>query len=328
MAELKNDSTSAGKFDVIFLGTGVSTAVPNLQHIINTGPSPCKVCHDALNPMSKNRRNNVSIAMTFLDSTGERKCVVIDVGKTMRDGCMGLFPAHGINEVSGIIITHGHADAIFGLDDVRDLQLSKSVKVKNETTGEEEVGFKVLSGALPVYLNQETMTTVKSVFSYLTMPPVFLDAANNVLERRVALLDFRVIDSNACMNVCGLPVRAFPVYHGGKYISLGFSVGRAGEFVYISDVSSIPADTMNYLKSLPRIKVFVIDVLSHDSIFAHMGLSDALKVVDILQPETVYFTGMTCSLGMHDEVNDMLRETRPNVQLAFDGMKLSEFDMI
>lgn len=319
-------TTAAGSFDVLFLGTGVSTAVPNLQHVINTGSRKCKVCHDALNVNSKNRRNNVSVGILFNDETGVRRCVVIDVGKTMRDGCLRLLPQHGVEEVAGIILTHGHADAIFGLDDVRDLQISRPTSVKNSSGGE-SVGFKIMSGALPVYLNNETMSTVKEVFSYLTLPPVYLDAADNVLERRVALLDFRVIDSNAEFCVGGLPVRSFPVYHGGRYISLGFSVGKAGEFVYISDVSTIPDSTMDYLKSLPRIKVFVIDVLSHQGIFAHMGLEDALEVVRILQPETVYFTGMSCTIGMHDETNARLAETSPNCQLAYDGMLLRGFDL-
>lgn len=55
--------------------------------------------------------------------------------------------------------------------------------------------------------------------------------------------------------------------HGGDYISLGFSIGRAGEFVYISDVKAIPPDTMAYLKSLPRIKTLVLDSLKWGAYF-------------------------------------------------------------
>jgi phosphoribosyl 1,2-cyclic phosphodiesterase len=327
MSELPSDNQPAvGTFDVLFLGTGVSTAVPNLQHVINTARSRCTVCHDALDLNSKNRRSNVSIGMIFNDQSGVRRCVVVDVGKTMRDGCLRLFPRYGVEEVAGIILTHGHADAIFGLDDARDLQLSEHISVKNDA-GVEAVGFKILSGPLPVYLNNETMGTVRQVFNYLTTPPVYLDEKNSVIERRVALLDFNVVDSNAEFTVAGLPVRAFPVYHGGKYVSLGFSFGKAGEFVYISDVSTIPDETMDYLKSLPRIKVFVIDVLSHQGIFAHMGLDDALGVVRALQPERVYFTGMSCSIGMHDEMNERLAEIAPGCQLAHDGLLLQGFAM-
>jgi phosphoribosyl 1,2-cyclic phosphodiesterase len=326
MADFSMSSIEKGKFSVVFLGTGVSTAVPNLQHIINSKPVPCKVCHDALAPGSKNKRNNVSIALLFSDETGHNKCVVIDVGKTMRDGCMTLFPKLGISEIAGIILTHGHADAMFGLDDVRDLQTSKQVTVKdlNEC---DVTGFQVLSGAITVCLNSETMATVKQCFGYLTSKPPFIDESASVLERRVALLDFNVIDSNQSFSCAGLRVKAFPVYHGGTYVSLGFSIGEPGQFVYISDVKIIPEESMNYLKSLPRIKVFVIDVLNEEGIFPHMGLHEALAVVQVLNPETVYFVGMSCSLGLHEEVEERLAQMAPSTHLAYDGLELHGFTM-
>lgn len=315
-----------GKFKVVFLGTGVSTAVPNLQHIINTTAVPCKVCHDALLAGSKNRRNNVSVGIVFADESGGQKCVVIDVGKTMRDGCLRLFPQMGISEVAGIILTHGHADAIFGLDDVRDLQISRPTAVLQD--GVENIGFKVLSGPMPVYLNETTYKTVKQGFNYLTEKPIFLDEAAGVLDRRIAFLDFRVIDSNSMFNVAGLPVRSFPVYHGGTYVSLGFSIGKESEFVYISDVKIIPEETMQYLISLPKIKVFVIDVLDpNGGIFAHMGLKEALAVVELLKPELAYFVGMSCSIGLHEEMEAKLSEIAPNTHLAFDGLVLEGFDL-
>lgn len=325
MSEFEKPGLLKGKFSVAFLGTGVSTAVPNLQHVINPGSAPCRVCHDALLVGSKNKRNNVSVGILFCDESGKQKCVVIDVGKTMRDGCMQLFPRLGVSEVAGIILTHGHADAMFGLDDVRDLQISKPTAVLKD--GAESIGFKVMSGALPVYLNEATYSTVKQAFGYLTEKPVFLDEVNKVLERRVALLDFRVIDSNSTFNVSGLPVRAFPVYHGGSYVSLGFSIGKESEFVYISDVKIIPEETMRYLRSIPKIKVFVIDVLDHGGIFAHMGLKEALAVVEILQPEVTYFVGMSCSIGLHEEMEAKLADIAPNTHFAYDGLVLDDFDL-
>lgn len=73
-----------GRFKVIFVGTGVSTAVPNLFHVLNDS---CQVCRDAMIHGSKNRRNNVSIAIVFsIDDCGKsiEKCVMVDCGKTMR----------------------------------------------------------------------------------------------------------------------------------------------------------------------------------------------------------------------------------------------------
>ena len=365
-------------FKVVFIGTGVSTAVPNMNHILN---GPCPVCEDAMNPLSKNRRNNVSVALIF-ESEGTEKCVLVDVGKTMRDSCLRILPKHGIKEINAIFLTHGHADAVLGLDDVRDLQRSQPVTVANpkalvfekfsqfmdcqccqppgpsssraeskkdltefcqlckgtgkteEKTNESKVvadatitGFQVLSGKMQIYLHQETMDVILRQFGYLTNPPEYLDESMAVLARRVALLQFTVIEQNSTVNVLGLTIRSFPVWHGGEYVSLGFAIGDEGEFVYISDVKIIPEPTMAYLRSIPQINTLVIDALNRDGIWPHMGLEEALAVVADLQPKCAYFTGMACDIGFHDVVEAELAERAPHTHLAFDGLTLEGFRM-
>jgi len=87
------------------------------------------------------------------------------------------------------------------------------------------------------------------------------------------------VDVNARIDPDDVPIRCFPVLHGGDYISLGFSIGRPGEFVYISDVKAIPPETWAYLKSLPRIKTLVLDSLKWDTDnFGHASLKEASKL--------------------------------------------------
>jgi len=196
-------------------------------------------------------------------------------------------------------LTHGHADAIFGLDDIRDLQLCKTVHVdvNAESSKVTEIGFKVLSEPMSIYLNRETKDVVDQCFSYLTTAPEFLDKENQILKRRVALLSFNIIDSSSTFSVFGLPIRSFPVFHGGEYISLGFSIGKEGEFVYISDVKIIPEDTMTYLKSIGRIDTLVLDAINNTTgVWSHMGMQEALKVAEELNPKVVYFTGELSTL--------------------------------
>jgi phosphoribosyl 1,2-cyclic phosphate phosphodiesterase len=180
---------------------------------------------------------------------------------------------------------------------------------------------------MDIYLHRETMDVVQRSFGYLTGTPDFLDAEKTVLQRRVAHLGFHVIDVNTELDVKGMPVRVFPVYHGGTYISLGFSFGKPGEFVYISDVKIIPPETYQYLRDLPRIKIFVIDCLTWKGIFSHMGLDEALDVVKDLNPEKTYLTGMTCGMGDHDKINKKLAEYNMNVELCYDGMVLDGMQM-
>ena len=298
-----NDSS----FEILFLGTGASTGVPELGHVLR---KTCHLCTDAnINITSKNRRNNVSIAIIFKSKAIElvndkeitkynQRCIIIDAGKTMRDAMLRHLHNNNIKQIDGLILTHGHADACFGLDDVRDLQTFEKVVL---STG--DIGCRVVSGPLPIYLHKETMNVVESVFDYLVNPPEYytnVPEGTDILKRRVALLNFNVIDCNESIQFQNLKVQCFPVYHGGTYISLGFAIGQpSSEVVYISDVKIIPDETWVYLKSLSTIKLLVLDMLSETGIYSHFGLQEALDVIDILKPQKALFTGMVgifCSI--------------------------------
>lgn len=66
------------------------------------------------------RRNNVSCAIIKRRAStppGQTpRCVLIDCGKTFREVILNLFPKHGLREVGALLLTHGHADAILGMD--------------------------------------------------------------------------------------------------------------------------------------------------------------------------------------------------------------------
>jgi phosphoribosyl 1,2-cyclic phosphodiesterase len=116
-------------FDLTFLGTGVSHSIPKLDHALR--PSDCAVCADAVagGLLSKNRRNNISACIRFFHhsphSEGQpspHAAVIIDVGKTFRDSILSRFGGLNVQQVDSVLISHKHADAIGGLDDLRDMQ--------------------------------------------------------------------------------------------------------------------------------------------------------------------------------------------------------------
>ena len=81
-------------------------------------------CEDAAKrPGSKNARRNVSLLVRFRPADGGACThLMVDAGKTMREGAIALLPGLGVSSIDALLLTHAHADAMLGLDDLRDLQ--------------------------------------------------------------------------------------------------------------------------------------------------------------------------------------------------------------
>jgi len=88
--------------DLLFLGTGTSTGVPQIG-------CQCKICKSTDN---KDKRLRVSVLLT----EGNTK-ILIDCGPDLRQQLL----TNNIDSLSAILLTHEHYDHIGGLDDVRPL---------------------------------------------------------------------------------------------------------------------------------------------------------------------------------------------------------------
>ena len=328
-----------GSFDVCLVGTGVSTGVPMMNHVL-AGECPCKdlyrksdgksACQDALNPGSKNARSNVSILVRYTPegATATTTTIMVDAGKTMRPAVLQAFPKLGVVSIDALLLTHSHADAIFGLDDLRDLQQQE------ELFGDDGklIGYRVKgggSGQMRIVSNRQTLRTARTAFPYLATPADFVSPG--ILRRRVAAFGWEEIPhDDATLNFAGLGVRCFPVYHGGTYISLGFAFGRNADgsrpFVYISDVKALPEKTQQWLDEAP-IRVLVVDMLRRTDHTTHFSFDEAVAFVRRMRPSKALFVGMaSCEIGDHDEVNAELRALGDaeglDMQLAHDGQLL------
>jgi phosphoribosyl 1,2-cyclic phosphodiesterase len=315
--------------ELVLLGTGVSTALPRIscvlrgrQRIINGNLETrgrCEVCDAGLaNPMSPNRRCNVS-ALVRLDG----HAVLIDCGKTIRESTMRFFPQLGVETIDAVVLTHGHADAIMGLDDLRDIQdLAKSGGMSKGT------GDPALS-PMPVHLNEATMTDCQRCFPYLIQKP------DKDIARRVASIEWTVFPGYfqpfrpvADLNLVFIPV---PLIHGGDYVNAGFVIvgdfEKSSTIVYFGDVSHVPENTMTFVQSLPRIDVLIVDSLLKDVPHSsHFSLNQATNLARKLRPKVTRCVGMTCSLGLHETVDadlaKLLAEEGLDIRLGFDGQRL------
>lgn len=153
---------------------------------------PCASCRAAVDRSVKdgwkNRRGNPSIVI----SRGGKN-LLVDVGKTFREQSVRYFPRWGIKSIDAVLITHGHADAYNGLDDLREWCNRQGA-------------------AIPIFLTQTTFETVSASFPYL------VDKTKASGGGDLPSLDFQIIKDDEELDVLGIHVQALPVEHG-KYFS-------------------------------------------------------------------------------------------------------------
>ncbi|KAG5248625.1 SERINE PALMITOYLTRANSFERASE [Salix suchowensis] len=278
----------ADQSEIIFMGTGTSEGIPRLSCLTN--PS-INVCSKAVEPGNKNRRLNTSLLIRYHGPSGRRN-ILIDVGKFFYHSSLRWFPAFGLRTIDAVIITHSHADAIGGLDDLRDWTNN-------------------VQPYIPIYVAERDFEVMKKTHYYLVDTSVVTPGA------AVSELQFNIIHKEPFI-VNDLKFTPLPVWHGRDYCSLGF---RFGNICYISDVSEIPEETYPLLKDC---ELLIMDALRPDrSSSTHFGLPKALEEVRKIQPRRTLFTGMM-HLMDHDNVNEYLAKLMEteglDVQLSYDGL--------
>ncbi|GBG73379.1 hypothetical protein CBR_g16093 [Chara braunii] len=318
--------------EIIFLGTGCSTGIPRLTCVLAWTGQACDTCRLALSlppEINKNYRCTPSAVIRFAREDGRSRFILIDAGKTFREQVIRWFPKFDLGRVDAILLTHHHADAILGLDDVRDVQ------------PRDPVSGRVLP--LPVYLSATCMSHVAKQFPYLAMRH---DPVTGDVPRRVSQLDWRIIEESphVVYDVEGLLIRPLPVMHGEDLVALGFLIDNGRQRIaYISDVSRLLPETERQLTTTAtsagtegekerevqpgkEIDLLVLDCLlpwgSHPT---HMCLPECLDIIRKLRPAQTLLLGMSHEIE-HELINRKLLELAHSegihVALAYDGLRV------
>ncbi|KAL0914435.1 hypothetical protein M5K25_014781 [Dendrobium thyrsiflorum] len=189
---------------------------------------------------------NTSLLIDYVDENGAHKYILIDVGKTFREQVLRWFTHHKIPRVDSIILTHEHADAVLGLDDIRAVQPFSPTNEIDPT---------------PIYLTQHAMESLAEKFPYLVKKKM----KEGEEVRRVAQLDWRIIESDCAKPFIssGLEFVPLPVMHGEDYVCLGFLFGKKSRTAYISDVSRFPATTEHLISKAGggQLDLLILDTL-------------------------------------------------------------------
>lgn len=257
--------------EVIFLGTGTSQGVPMIA-------CDCAVCASA-DPRNRRTRASVHVIMGGLH-------IQVDAAPEFRLQCL----ANRVDRLDLFILTHGHADHVAGMDDLRRF-------------------CDLLGGnALPVYSTDEGMGRVRAMYPY---------AIKERPEVR-GYPAFKLAPMPEALELEQGTIRATLLPHGGvNTLGLAFEERSTGKkFTYYTDCKRVPPEAMALARGSDAV---VLDGLRHDTHSSHLSINEAIAVaLEIRSPQT-YLTHMTHSID-HERDSEKLPS---GIAFAHDGLRLT-----
>ncbi|KAL6299667.1 beta-lactamase-like protein, partial [Sparassis latifolia] len=338
--------------ELIFLGTGTSSSIPHVDCLTAPpGSKPCRTCLSTLAPEGKkNIRRNTSAVARIRGRDGQTVTIVIDVGKSFQAAAIEWFPKYSLRRIDAVLITHAHADAMNGLDDLRGWTLHGAIQ-----------------SHVDLYVSVSTYKEVQRAFPYLVSKE-FASGGGDVPEFKWHIIEDRVpfeigdtgiqitpfsvhhgrifssppldvipspyslspASTNASTpDIPGTPIRKGAALHSPEpsgqvqpYMCFGFVIQDA--VVYMSDVSHIPEDVWDmlqkpsgcdFLRRPPP--VFVLDCLRIHPHPSHLSIAQSVEVARRMKAQRTYWLGFGHELSHDDYVT--IAETLGGKELGKPG---------
>lgn len=253
---------------VTFLGTGTSVGIPVIG-------CDCTVCKSQ-DPRNHRRRSSIHI-----EAGGFH--IVIDTSMDFREQVLTF----QVPRIDAVLITHSHADHIFGLDDIR--------------------RFNTIQGTMiPVYGSAGAIADLKRIFTYVDQ---------HVPEPGVFRPRLTFCPMTGVFMAGPVKVEALPVLHG-RTETYGYRLEWEGRTLgYVPDCKEMPAST---LARFQGIDVMILDGLRHRPHPTHMTVEAALSLLVRIGAKRSYLTHICHDLD-HEETQESLPHS---IHVACDGMKL------
>ncbi len=257
--------------EVIFLGTGTSQGVP----MIACG---CAVCTSG-DPRNHRTRASIHVVMDGLH-------IQVDAAPEFRLQCL----REKIDWVDLFILTHGHADHVVGMDDLRRFCDLRS------------------GNALNVYTTDEGMSRVLSIYPYA------------IMERPIVkgYAAFKLLQMPEILELPQGTITSTLLPHGGvNTLGLIFWERSSGKkFVYYTDCKRVPREAVAFARGA---EVAVLDGLRPQPHPSHMTIDEAVAVAGDIGAPRSFLTHLT-HLTDHEAGNAALPA---GITLAHDGLRLS-----
>jgi len=263
------------------LGTGSSGGVP-------------RVTNDwgACDPQEpKNRRRRCAALVEQVTAHGDKTSVLIDAGPDLREQLLTA----DVQSLEAVVITHPHADHIFGLDDLRQLALT-------------------LRRPIDVHMDEGTSATVMRGFQYCFKQAEGSSYPAFCTESRIEHQEAIEIDGPGGV----ITLKPIKVMHGDIH-ALGF---RVNDLAYVPDMKRL-ADA-EAAKTLEGVRVLVVDALRRKPHPSHMALEESLAFIEQIKPERAVLTNMYGDL----DYRTLCDELPHGVEPGFDGMVITSIASI
>lgn len=257
--------------EVIFLGSGTSQGVPMIA-------CDCAVCTSG-DPRNRRTRASVHVVMDGLH-------VQVDASPELRLRCI----EERVTWVDLFILTHGHADHIVGMDDLR-----RFCDLLGST-------------ALPVYSTDEGLGRILSIYPYAIM-------------ERPLVKGYAAFRLETMPDVLELPqgrIHATLLPHGGvNTLGLVFTERSSGRrFAYYTDCKRVPREAIDLAKGSDVVVLDGLRPMPHPS---HMSIDEAVAAANEIGAPLTYLTHLT-HLSDHAAAE---AELPPHIRLAYDGLRLN-----
>jgi phosphoribosyl 1,2-cyclic phosphate phosphodiesterase len=248
------------------LGTGTSFGVPQIG---------CR-CAACTSTDPRDRRHRTS---ALIESRGKR--LLIDTPPELR---LQLVAA-GVDHVDAVLFTHGHADHVHGIDDLRALSVR-------------------LGAMLPAYGSRETMAELATKFPYIFDPAIVVPVGTTKPE-----LAAHVLEPGIPATIAGVPVLPLALPHG-EHVVLGY---RVGPMAYLTDVKAVPESVVELLEDL---EVLILSALLSRPHPLHLSIPEAVETAQRIGARRTFFTHLT-----HEFTHQALAATLPpGIAPAYDGL--------
>lgn len=254
------------------LGSGSSGGVPRIGGLWGA-------C-DPENP--KNRRQRCSLLVERITATG-RTTVLIDTSPDLRNQLL----AHDVGALDAVLYTHGHADHVHGIDDLRMVVFNMRERID-------------------IWADGPTQNDLLNRFGY-----VFAQPEGSPYP---PILNMRTIDGDVVISGAGgeITFQPFEVGHG-MIDALGF---RIGGLAYLPDVGEMYAPAWEAVRDLD---VWILDALRREPHPTHAHLARSLEWLERAAPKRGILTNMHIDM----DYATLVDETPDSITPAYDGMTIT-----